>query len=357
MVSDQGCVSTWFSHPVVVSEKPTASFDISKSPICSGDAVSVTFTGTTPADSKATWNWGGGFVKKGTGFGPYNVQYFSSSMLNLTVKNGACTVTSVSKAVTVIPNPIADFTPVPPGGCVPVSVGFVNQSQNADSYQWTFGDGHSATGANAGNTYTSTGSFSVKLVVSSQGMCWDSITKVDIINVSTPPVVAFSAVPDTGTAVEVHLANFVFTNESQYAGSYLWKFGDSDSSTLTNPTHKYNAPGYYRVTLYASNGACMDSMSHEYYKVIPDKVLQIPNAFSPNGDGINDRWDIDGLKQSPGCTVTVFNRWGQEVFKSQGYQSPWDGNYKGKPVPLATYYYIITLPGKTTYNGWVVVLK
>jgi gliding motility-associated-like protein len=319
--------------------------------------VSVTFTGTKPGSSQATWSWGGGFVKKGTGFGPYTVQYFGSGILNLTVKNGACTVTAASKAVTVIPTPVADFTAVPPGGCVPVSVGFVNQSQNADSYQWTFGDGHSATGANAGNTYTSTGSFTVKLVVSNQGMCWDSITKVDVINVSTPPVVAFSAVPDTGVSVELHLANFVFTNESQYAGSYLWKFGDGDSSTLTNPAHKYDAPGYYRVTLYASNGACMDSVSHEFYKVIPDKVLQIPNAFSPNGDGINDRWDIDGLKQSPGCTVTVFNRWGQEVFRSQGYQSPWDGNYKGKPVPLATYYYIITLPGKTTYNGWVVVLK
>jgi len=105
------------------------------------------------------------------------------------------------------------------------------------------------------------------------------------------------------------------------------------------------------------NGGCEDSISHQYYKVIPDKTLKIPNAFSPNGDGVNDRWEIDGLKPYPDCTVSVFNRWGQEVYKSIGYQNPWDGKYKGNPVPLATYYYVITLTGKKIYSGWVVVLR
>jgi len=63
----------------------------------------------------------------------------------------------------------------------------------------------------------------------------------NFINVATPPTVAFTSVPDTGMLVELHLANFVFTNQSQNATAYLWKFGDGDSSTQTDPTHQYEA--------------------------------------------------------------------------------------------------------------------
>jgi gliding motility-associated-like protein len=73
------------------------------------------------------------------------------------------------------------------------------------------------------------------------------------------------------------------------------------------------------------------------------KPVKIPNAFSPNGDGINDRWDITNLSDYPGATVEVFNRFGQPVFFSKGYNDPWDGKNKGNALPVATYYYVITL--------------
>ena len=351
-----GCPSTIASHQVVVSEKPLADLDISPSPICSGDAVTVVFTGTAPGASAASWNWGGGSAKTGSGFGPYSVKYNNGGFVRLTVKNGACTV-SATKTVAVTPNPLAAFTPQPPGGCVPATVNFVNQTVNADSWLWTFGDGTTSTDPNPRHVYGYTGVYTVTLEVSNKGQCFDKITQTNIINVSTPPVVAFTSMPGTDTMLEVRMANFIFANQSQYAGSYLWDFGDGGGSTEINPGHKYNAPGNYRVTLYATNGGCTDSVSHAYYKVIPDKDLLVPNAFSPNGDGINERWEIEQLKQYPACTVSVFNRWGQEVFKSQGYQQPWDGRFKGQPVPLATYYYVITLPGKKAYSGWVVILK
>jgi gliding motility-associated-like protein len=352
-----GCPSAIASKQVVVSERPVADFDINPTPICAGDAVSVTFTGTKPGASTASWNWIGGKVLSGSGFGPYTVSYFNSNLIKVTVKNGACTVVSAAKAVTVTPGSLAAFDVQPPGGCVPATVQFVNQSENANTYKWTFGDGQVSTDANPQHVYGNTGNYTVTLEVSNYGQCPGTLTKTDVINVSTPPTVAFTSVPDTNTIVDVHQANFAFANQSQNATSYLWKFGDGGSSTLTDPSHKYELAGNYSVTLYAMNGACIDSVTHQYYKVIPDKEFIVPNAFSPNGDGINDRWEIDRLKQYPGCTVTVFNRWGQEVFKSQGYQQPWDGNFKGQPVPLATYYYVITLPGKQTYSGWVVILK
>ncbi|HJT73910.1 MAG TPA: gliding motility-associated C-terminal domain-containing protein, partial [Chitinophaga sp.] len=153
-------------------------------------------------------------------------------------------------------------------------------------------------------------------------------------------------------------ATFLFTNSSQYAASYEWDFGDGVTSMLTSPEHKYELPGAYRVVLYATNEiGCKDSISHSWYKVIPDLVLQIPNAFSPNGDGINDYWAIDGLKARPVSTTEVFNRWGQLVFKSNGY-SEWPGTHKGKPLPTGTYYYVIkTSATEKPYTGWVQLLR
>ncbi|MBS1565946.1 MAG: gliding motility-associated C-terminal domain-containing protein, partial [Bacteroidetes bacterium] len=352
-----GCPSAVSSKQIVVSEKPQPDFTYGPSPICAGGTVTVSFSGYASATSKPTWSWGGGIVQNGSGFGPYTVLYNNTGLIKLSVKNGACNVNATAKIVNVTPNAFADFDAQPPGGCIPVNVQFVNKSTDGNTYKWTFGDGQTSTAANPAHTYSNTGAYTVTLDVSNNGQCPGSITKTNFINVSTPPTIAFSSMPDTTVVLEVHQAEFMFFNQSQGATSWLWKFGDGSTSTDSDPTHKYNMAGNYTVTLIGTNGACVDSVSHQYYKVIPDKDIKIPNAFSPNGDGINDRWEIEALKQFPDCTVTVFNRWGQEVFKSQGYQRPWDGSFKGQALPLATYYYVITLPGKKPYSGWVVILK
>ena len=91
------------------------------------------------------------------------------------------------------------------------------------------------------------------------------------------------------------------------------------------------------------------------------KVLRtpfIPNAFSPNGDGINDRWEIKYLNSYPGSEVSVFDRDGQPVFYSVGYSLPWDGTYKGKPLPIGTYYYIVNPKnGRKLMSGSVTILR
>jgi gliding motility-associated-like protein len=74
------------------------------------------------------------------------------------------------------------------------------------------------------------------------------------------------------------------------------------------------------------------------------KVLlqpRVPNVFSPNGDGIYDTWQIKYLIDYPNCRIQVFARSGQLVFQSVGYGTPWDGTWKGQPLPIGTYYYII----------------
>ncbi len=89
-----------------------------------------------------------------------------------------------------------------------------------------------------------------------------------------------------------------------------------------------------------------------------NKSFEIPNVFSPNGDNINDRWNVKGLAEFENCLVEIYNRYGQMLFRSNGYKQPWDGTYKGNPVPVATYYYIINLNnGDRPLGGSVTLLR
>jgi gliding motility-associated-like protein len=75
-----------------------------------------------------------------------------------------------------------------------------------------------------------------------------------------------------------------------------------------------------------------------------EACLVIPDAFSPNGDGINDVWNIKGIHLNPDATITVFNRWGQMLWRSErGYPVPWDGRSRGEDLPIDSYHYVIDL--------------
>jgi gliding motility-associated-like protein len=88
------------------------------------------------------------------------------------------------------------------------------------------------------------------------------------------------------------------------------------------------------------------------------KKLIIPNTFTPNGDNINDYWEIKYLNQYPNCTVDIFNRYGQKLFTSIGYAQPWDGKYQGNYLPTGTYYYIINPKnGRSRVSGSVTIIR
>ena len=82
----------------------------------------------------------------------------------------------------------------------------------------------------------------------------------------------------------------------------------------------------------------------------------IPGGLSPNGDGNNDSWDIQGLVDYPDASVTVFDRWGQKVYSGTSQDPAWDGTTNGRECPTADYYYVIDLGNGQAYNG-VVTLK
>ena len=85
----------------------------------------------------------------------------------------------------------------------------------------------------------------------------------------------------------------------------------------------------------------------------------IPNAFTPNGDGANDTWRLDNLAFFPDVTVDIYDRRGERVFHSKGYQAPWDGtDSKGRKMPMDSYYYVIDLQnGEQAFVGTVTLLR
>jgi gliding motility-associated-like protein len=137
--------------------------------------------------------------------------------------------------------------------------------------------------------------------------------------------------------------------------SFLWAPSiDFPNPTMLRPTLTVMHDQRYLLTA-VGPGGCMAFDEMTVYMLKPVVVV---NAFSPNGDGINDRWEIPNLSKYPGATVDVFNRYGQKVFTSTGYGTPWDGKFNGQSLPVATYYYIITLKnGFPPVTGSITIIK
>ncbi len=138
--------------------------------------------------------------------------------------------------------------------------------------------------------------------------------------------------------------------------AYLWSPPAflSDSKIL-KPTVS-GAHDDFAVTLTATSADGCVASDDVTVKVL--KAVKVPNAFSPNGDGINDTWVIQYLESYPGCTVEVYNRYGQIVYHSVGYDKPWDGRLNGQSLPVGVYYWIINPKnGREQINGSVTIIR
>jgi len=132
--------------------------------------------------------------------------------------------------------------------------------------------------------------------------------------------------------------------------TYLWSPADGlNSTTIANPVATPSETTTYTVNVTSSSGCVVTA---EVRVVIREEV-RIPNAFSPNGDGVNDTWLISSLEGYPGVLVEVFDRWGTKVFEKVDYYDGWNGTYNGKPLPKGAYLYVVTLPDGRKITGTV----
>ncbi|MEN0053959.1 MAG: PKD-like domain-containing protein, partial [Mucilaginibacter sp.] len=136
---------------------------------------------------------------------------------------------------------------------------------------------------------------------------------------------------------------------------YLWSPSTGlSSTTIKNPVVTGDVDRTYILQVTDSRG-CI-SRDAVFIKVSPE--LTVPNTFTPNGDGINDFWEIKGLIAYQEAVIDIFNRYGTKLYHSIGYNIPWDGTYNGQALSPGTYYYIInTKVNNQVLSGPVTIIK
>jgi gliding motility-associated-like protein len=271
------------------------------------------------------------------------------------VKSGAgCFHDTTIVVNTIHPQPKADFSFTAPAICIADNIGFLDRSTGGDgtisNWQWTFGDGNGSSQQNPTHLYATASTFNVKLYITNSFGCnSDTVTKPFTVYpyplVDGGPekyVLEGGSIPLTTTVTGANL-------------SWLWEPATYlNSNTAAVPVSTPLQDISYKVTVSNPGGCSATDM-------VSVKILKgpnIPNTFSPNGDGVNETWIIEYLNTYPNCKVKVFTRQGQLVFESRGYRVPWDGTMKGKTLPIDTYYYIIEPEnGRKPLTGYVTIVK
>ena len=264
------------------------------------------------------------------------------------VMSGACTVFLSSNVITITQDPmvVADAGSNPTicvGGSITLN------ATGGTSYQWTPAIGLS--GASIANPVASPLVTTTYIVTVFKGTC--SATASVTVNVIQKPTV--NAGPDQ-TIVKGQAVQLNGTTSGQSNLQYHWlPAAYLDNSNVINPVA--SPPNDITYTLYATTpNECFVVSDDVTIKVYSN--ISIPNAFTPNSDGINDTWDIPALSVYPNCIVNVYNRYGALVFKSIGYPKGWNGQYNGKVLPTGTYYYTIDIrDGSKIMSGWVAIVR
>lgn len=282
---------------VIVYPRPIANFTITS--VCQGSATQFTSTSTTNPSGQSIssyqWNFGDGH----TGSGQSTTHTYATpgtyyATLTVSTGNGHCT-DQITRTVTVKPQPTAGFTASTV--CMGEATQFTNTStgQNIISNQWNFGDGQSSTSQNPTHTYSQAGTYNVTLTVQAQGGCSSQISHT--VTVNSKPTAGFTATTVCqGEATQ-------FTNTSTPSGqtlTYLWDFGDGQSSMSQNPSHTFAQPGTYQVTLTvsSSNGNCSDQITNTIIVLpSPDVTITVsPSTQICDGDEVTLTAEIDPVE-------------------------------------------------------------
>lgn len=265
----------------------------------------------------------------------------SVTLILISTGNGGCNPVSDTVKVTFQSQPKANFGFA--NNCINAAVSFTDLSTAPNgtivSWAWNFGVS-TATVQNPTTTFTSTGTHTVSLVVSTG--CKDSIVRS--IYVNPAPSTSFNY-----TALCNYSVNFA-GNGTVTPGSitgWTWDFGDTTNSIIQNPFHVYKDSGLYIVSLtVVSDSGCVASVSDTVLVgVCSDTIVisnpDVPSGFTPNNDGKND---ILFVKGGPFTTMEfrIFNEWGNQIFRSTIQSSGWDGTYKNAPQTSGRYIWTLT---------------
>ncbi|HRN57565.1 MAG TPA: PKD domain-containing protein, partial [Agriterribacter sp.] len=335
-----------------------------KLPPC--ESLNFEFTNTSVAppgkpfhDSTFTWNFGDGSAPVVAGAGTIIHAFPSPGTYNVTLSladtNYCNAPDTFMLTMRVAPNVRARFD-TDPEGCVPHLAVFNNTSEAGQSFFWDFGDGNTSTGFAPEHEYAAAGTYRVKLVVVDSMTCNIADSAFFTINVRPIPTAGFTFSPqqpqeNTPTS---------YTNTSMNAISYKWYFGDGDTSVQANPVHQFNSTGDFNTCLIAYNQYGCPDTACQIVSAIVSPLIAVANAFSPNGDGVNDKVYVRGYAIGK-MDFRIYNRWGQLVFQTTDHSQGWDGKYKGVLQPMDAYAYTLEVEftdgSKATKKGDITLLR
>ena len=336
-----------YSDPLSVTVNPYPVVpDILPQQSCAGDVATFTASGGV------SYEWSGPgitSVNKNQNpliFNPVTPGDAGNYTVKVTSAAGCSSTTTT--ALTVHLNPVLTVDNPSPTICSGNSVVLNASAPGATQYLWTPATGLS--NASLPNPVANPAVTTVYTVRATNTFdCFDE--KTVTVNVLPPPVA------NAGSDKKIFEGQSVkLDGTAQNGDTYSWTPTDylSDPHVLNPIASPVNDITYtLQVT---SSYNCGTNASSVFVRVY--KKIIIPNTFSPNGDGKNDLWDIEALVTYPQSLLRVYNRYGQQVFKSLGYDHPWAGTYNNAILPPGTYYYMIDLKnGAPLLSGWVQLIR
>lgn len=343
VTATNGACSAGASANLVVNPTPTLTISSGATQsVCNPANVNgVTFT-TAPGSATYSWtnsNTAIGVAASGTtniaGYASPNVTSVQTGTFNVSVIDPVtmCTAPSQTFAITIKPSPAITgpvkydtaFCGTPVGG-----IKNLTASGGSGPLTWMWMPGGSTNADSLKNL--AAGNYT--LVVTDSLGCTAS-GQYSVPGTSTVSASFLASTYSATAPVGVNFSNF-----STGAITYTWSFGEGANSSLTNPSHTYENGGTYQVILTASNGHCQDTAIHT---IIVDEpvMVTVPNIFSPNGDGINDEFEVvtSGVTS---LSMDIFNRWGQKVYSIGSVTGKWNGKLNnGHDASEGTYFYAL----------------
>lgn len=296
--------------------------------------ATLSYTATASSGSNINWDGPSGPI---TG-NPIDISAPGDYTVTVTDPVNGCNTNSVISIAsnTVSPSITNASSSADSINCANPSVSLnANATGTNVSYSWNGPGGYSSAQQNP-NGISTAGSYTVMVTDNFNGC---STSSVVTITQGTNPTAGFTATPVSGNAPL--LVDFTNTSSGGFNG-FGWNFDNGQTSTQTNPQTTYNNPGTYTVVLIgiAGNPNCNDTVTGTI-TVTEDDVLEIPNVFTPNGDGGNDVFYLT-TKGYSDIHMEIFNRWGQRLAVMDGLKSYWDGKSpNGEKVPDGTYFYLL----------------
>ncbi|MEA5461070.1 PKD domain-containing protein [Arcicella sp. LKC2W] len=315
-------------------------FQISKSIVCTSDTI-IFKDSTKPIPERVLWDFGDGSSPSQERSPKHLFNQPDKTYIVKLIAYTQCGYDSVQRIIQTRSVPTGDFS-FNNFVCENQSVNFKNLSNsNLYSSIWDFGDNSPLDSANVSpsHTFKNIGNQSIKLTLKDFRTGCKITLPSKLLNVKQGPKALFSIVGDSAQCTP---ATIRFNNLSKNADDYLWRFSDGKNSANESPELNFGL-GQYSVSLLATlNGVCKDSILVDNAFKVDSCHVFFPEAFSPNNDGIGDKYTIFGKGIKRIISLKIRNRWGELVFENTDFQPNnsalgWDGEFNKQPAPEGIY--------------------